>query len=134
VRSDRGVTIALTDEQITEVIRDAAAVRGVGGALSGLGDVEELHRVTTALANDPRCSSTALRSLLVLAAFPDDGSDLELSEVAARVHLSPSTTHRYVNAFRAVGLLTQDPITRRYRRSFVAIGRGESGDGSRSAA
>jgi DNA-binding MarR family transcriptional regulator len=55
----------------------------------------------------------------VLAAFPADGTERELSSVANQLSLSPSTTHRYLRTWTAVGLLERDPNSRRYRRSVL---------------
>ena len=60
-------------------------------------------------------SRSLLLGLLVFACFPRDGSGLAVSDVAARLEMSPSTTHRYMTTLLAVGLLEQDPRTRRYR-------------------
>jgi hypothetical protein len=119
VRDDRGVLVALTDEQVAEVIQDVAG-EGLVRSLAGVSDFEELRRVAGPLLADRKCSRETVRSLLVLVAFPADGSDVELSSVAARVGLSPSTMHRYVYTWRALGLLQQDPLTRRYRRTQVS--------------
>ena len=50
----------------------------------------------------------------MLASFPADGSATAVTEVAERLEMSPSTTHRYLSTLLAVGLLEQDPRTRRY--------------------
>ena len=60
-----------------------------------------------------------LRALLVPAAFPADGSERELTAVAEQLSLSPSTTHRYLRTWTAVGLLERDPDSRRYRRAMI---------------
>jgi hypothetical protein len=113
------VLIALTDAQVAEVVQDVAG-EGLVRSLAGVSDFEELCRVAPPLLDDRKCSRETVRSLLVLVAFPADGSDVELSSVAARVGLSPSTMHRYVYTWRALGLLEQDPLTRRYRRTPVS--------------
>jgi DNA-binding IclR family transcriptional regulator len=38
-----------------------------------------------------------------------------VTDVAVLLEMSPSTTHRYLTTLLAVGLLEQDPRTRRYR-------------------
>jgi len=119
VRAARGVMVALSEEQVAEVVRDAAGAGGLARLLAGLDDFERLRDVAVPLLGDPRCSRAALHALLVLVAFPCDGSDLELTAAAGLVGLSPGTTHRYVYALRAVGLLEQDPLSRRYRRPRV---------------
>ncbi len=51
----------------------------------------------------------------MLACFPTDGGALAVTDVAAQLSLSPSTTHRYMTTLLAVGLLEQDARSRRYR-------------------
>lgn len=51
----------------------------------------------------------------MLATFPSDGDSLAVTDVASRLGMSPSTTHRYMTTLLAVGLLEQDPRNRRYR-------------------
>jgi IclR family pca regulon transcriptional regulator len=60
-------------------------------------------------------SRSLLMGLLVLASFPSDGSDLAVIDVAKRLEMSASTTHRYLTTLLSVGLLEQDPRSRRYR-------------------
>jgi DNA-binding IclR family transcriptional regulator len=38
-----------------------------------------------------------------------------VTDLAGRLEMSPSTTHRYLTTLLAVGLIEQDPRTRRYR-------------------
>ena len=65
-------------------------------------------------APDARTGTQAIeRAVAVLASF-DDTPALGVSDVAARVGLSVSTTHRIVRALRTAGLLDQDPVTDRY--------------------
>jgi hypothetical protein len=113
------VRITLTSRQVAEVLREASAGPNVEGLLSGVGDVEAV-RGALAQIDDPRCSRSTLRAVLVLAAFPADGSEMDLRDIADRLGFSPSTTHRYVCSWLAVGLLTQDQHSRRYRRAHPA--------------
>jgi hypothetical protein len=62
------------------------------------------------------CSRTVLRALLVLTSFPADGSKREATDVAKRLDLSVSVTHRYAATWLAVGLLERDPDSRQYGR------------------
>ena len=111
-----GVTLVLTDAQVFEV-RDRASVGGgASGLLPGVEELRSLGTRARRLLGDERCSTTLLRALLVLAAFPRDGGERRLAEVAEEVGWSPGTTHRYVYTWVAVGVLVQDPRSRRYRR------------------
>jgi hypothetical protein len=113
------VRIALTDGQVARVVQEASGGAGLAGLLSGVSDLERLHSVVLPLLDDPRCSRSTFRALLVLGAFPADGSERELTDIAKRLGFSPSTTHRYIGTWLAVGLLEQDPHSRRYRRALA---------------
>ena len=110
-----GITIELTRPQIDRVVREAGHGSGVSSLLAGLTDDGTLASRYDALSESPRLSRSLLLGLLVLATFPRDGDSLAVTDVAARLGMSPSTTHRYMTTLLAVGLLEQDPRTRRYR-------------------
>ncbi len=112
--SDSGVTIDLTRTQVDHVVRHTSNGGGISSLLHGLAD-RELASNFQALSASPRLSRSLLLGLLVLACFPTDGRALTVTDVAVRLGLSPSTTHRYMTTLLAVGLLEQDPRTRRYR-------------------
>jgi len=65
--------------------------------------------------DDRRLSRSLLSGLLVLSCFPSDGGSLGIAELARRLDMNTSTTHRYVTTLLAVGLLERDSSTRRYR-------------------
>lgn len=116
----REITIALTDAQIARVMREASGPAGLAPAFSSaLGDPETLAKSVLPFLADHGYSRSVLRALLVLAAFPADGSERELTAVAEQLSLSPSTTHRYLRTWTAVGLLERDPDSRRYRRAMI---------------
>jgi DNA-binding MarR family transcriptional regulator len=100
--NDTGITIELTGPQIDRVVRASREGPGIASLLRGL-------------AESPRLSRSLLLGLLVLASFPADGSSLSVSDIAGRLGMSPSTTHRYLSTLLSVGLLEQDPRTRRYQ-------------------
>jgi DNA-binding transcriptional ArsR family regulator len=112
--SSSGITIELTRPQIDRVMRDASEGDGVSSLLRGLADSGTLASRYEALSESPRLSRSLLLGLLVLASFPNDRSSLAVTDVAAQLGMSPSTTHRYMSTLLAVGLLEQDPRTRRY--------------------
>ncbi len=109
-----GVTIELTRTQVDQIVRHSSVGGGVSSLLHGLAD-RELASNYAALSSSPRLSRSLLLGLLVLACFPTDGRALTVTDVATRLGLSPSTTHRYMTTLLAVGLLEQDPRSRRYR-------------------
>jgi hypothetical protein len=109
-----GITIELTRSQVDRVVRHGSqAGPGVSGVLRGLADGGLASSYAT-LSTSPRLSRSLLLGLLVLTCFPTDGESLAVTDVAGRLELSPSTTHRYMSTLLAVGLLEQDPRTRRY--------------------
>jgi hypothetical protein len=109
-----GIIIELTRKQVDQVVRSSSKGDGVSNALHGLAD-RGLMSTYPELSASPRLSRSLLLGLLVLACFPSDGSALAVTDVAASLGLSPSTTHRYMTTLLAVGLLEQDPRSRRYR-------------------
>lgn len=114
---DGRVTISLTSTQISQVVRRASGRTGLSSMLADLEDPQALHDAVAPLLDDDAYSRSTLRALLVLAAFHPDGSERELTDVARQLELSPSTAHRYVGTWMALGLLEQDPVSRRYRRA-----------------
>jgi DNA-binding transcriptional ArsR family regulator len=113
--SDTPIAIELTGAQIDQVVREASDEDGVSGLLRGLDDQAALASKYRTLSESPRLSRSLLLGLLVLACFPADGGSLAVSDIAERLGMSPSTTHRYMTTLLAVGLLEQEPRTRRYR-------------------
>lgn len=75
---------------------------------------------------EPRSGAQAVeRALSLLRCFESSPSELRLVELAQRVGLSPSTTHRIARAMCAAGVLVQNPDTERYRLgpTLVVLGR-----------
>jgi hypothetical protein len=120
VNSDRDVRITLTDEQVTQVVQEASGRARAARLLPEVSDLDELRRIVLPLLDDERCSRSTFRALLVLAAFPADGGEREMSDVAKALDFTPSTTHRYIGTWMAVGLLEQEPRSRRYRRAHAS--------------
>jgi DNA-binding MarR family transcriptional regulator len=113
--SENGVSIELSKAQINRVVREAAQ------DAAGMADVRMLDQLGLDAFNmrldDVRFSRSLLRGLMVLAAFPADGSDRAVTDVAKQLGMGISTTHRYAATFVEVGLLERDPVSRRYRRA-----------------
>ena len=66
-------------------------------------------------AADPGFSQSLERGLTILATFTPDRPALGVSELARRLGLTRSTTHRYVATLATLGYLQQDEPTRKYR-------------------
>jgi IclR family pca regulon transcriptional regulator len=60
-------------------------------------------------------SQSLERGLAILGSFSPDRPALGISELATRLGLTRSTTHRYVATLARLGYLSQDESTRRYR-------------------
>lgn len=72
--------------------------------------------------DDSAASSQSLeRGLAILAAFTPDRPALGISELAQRLGLTRSTTHRYVATLAKLGYLCQDEPTRKYRLGIRAL-------------
>jgi DNA-binding MarR family transcriptional regulator len=108
------IAITLTRAQIDRVLRQAPKGEGVARRLRPLSASDSQTAKYRELAESPRLSRSLLLGLLVLASFPADGSATAVTDVAERLQMSPSTTHRYLSTLLAVGLLEQDPRSRRY--------------------
>lgn len=117
-----GIVLELSRSQVARVVRAASASGAPSTLLSGLdgsdpsafsADVDEL--LGLADADERRLSRSLLSGLLVLACFPQDGSLLGVAQLARKLKMSPSATHRYVSTLLSAGLLERDPETRRYR-------------------
>src|SRR5580704_6578203 len=66
--------------------------------------------------DDSAASSQSLeRGLAILGSFSPDRPALGISELAQRLGLTRSTTHRYVATLARLGYLDQDETTRKYR-------------------
>jgi len=110
-------TITLTSEQVLEVVRHATVQAELRKVLGEIGEPQPLQEIVIPLLGDVTLSQSTLRALLILAAFGHFDDPREITEVAREMDLSASTAHRYVRTWMALGLLDQDPVSRRYRRT-----------------
>jgi DNA-binding MarR family transcriptional regulator len=118
VSAGGSVSVALTTAQVERVLQQTGARDGEPAALfDRLGDLQSLSRLVASGLDDPRVSHSTLRAMLVLAALPRDGTERSLTEVAETLGYSPSTTYRYMTTWMRLGLLEQEPSSRRYRRA-----------------
>ena len=77
-----------------------------------LGSVGEWDAV---LFDNPRLSRSLMLGLLVFACFCADGACLGAADIARMLDMSSSTAYRYVSTLAVVGLIEQEPDSRRYR-------------------
>jgi DNA-binding MarR family transcriptional regulator len=113
----RDIAIKLTIDQIAQVVQESADAGPLERILAGLDSMEEFRHVLIGLLDQGhKYSRSALRSLLVLSALPLDGTERELTEIADATGLATSSLHRYLKTWKAVGIVEQDPQSRRYRR------------------
>jgi hypothetical protein len=113
------ISLPLTTAQVAAVVRQAAAGGdGLSGLLVAMSD-PQLAMAVPPLLEEPGCSRTVLRALLVFTAFPADGGQRRLIDVANRCEMNPSTAHRFVRTWVALGLLEQASNSSGYRRASV---------------
>ncbi|MGH2912585.1 MAG: helix-turn-helix domain-containing protein [Solirubrobacteraceae bacterium] len=129
---DQDIAIALSPAQVEQVIRSAGQTKN--GTVSSLliaaldnahspegngrsrGSLHEAAQMALADAlSDPQLSQSLLRGLAILSCYGPERPWRAIIDLAKELHMSPSTTHRYVKTLRAVGLLEQNPTTREYR-------------------
>ncbi len=121
----REIAVTLSAEQVQTVVQAATAPAAVGQAFaSALENSTALASALKPLLHDNSYSRSVLRALLILAGFPADGTERELTTVAMEVGFSTSTTHRYLHTWEAAGLLERDADSRRYRRPRLSPGTG----------
>jgi IclR family pca regulon transcriptional regulator len=80
--------------------------------------------------DDSAFSQSLERGLAILGAFTPDRPALGISELAQRLGLTRSTTHRYVATLSKLGYLDQDDATRKYRLGMRVLDLGFSVLGS----
>jgi DNA-binding MarR family transcriptional regulator len=115
--AEQMIYIELSPAQVGQILSAAAENGSYSLILAGLGGVRyTLERIRSHLDIDANLSSSLLCGLLVIAACPQNGSDISITELARMIDMNPSTTHRYVTTLVVAGLLERDPVTRKYRR------------------
>jgi hypothetical protein len=130
---DQHIAIALSPEQVEQVIRSAgqakdgrmssllvavldnAHVEPEGGHPTRRSLHEATQRALAGALGDPQLSQSLLRGFAILSCYGSERPWRAISDLAKELGMSPSTTHRYVKTLRAVGLLEQNPTTREYR-------------------
>ncbi len=69
--------------------------------------------------NEPRYSQSLETGLLMMRGFSAEDAMQGIADVADRMEASRSTVHRYMTTLVALGMLEQDPQSRRYRVSLL---------------
>jgi uncharacterized protein (DUF1778 family) len=135
--ADNGVAIALTHDQVDQVMRAATrqpkgtsesllmaaldhAHQPDGKSASAENLREATRRALAAALEDPQLSQSLLRGLALLSCYSPQREWRTISELAKELDLPPSTAHRYARTLRAIGLLEQHPGTREYRPAATA--------------
>jgi Fic family protein len=111
------VAIELTRAQVLEVVRGASSGVHSRTLLSQLSEQLRSASAHPGSLGDSRLSRSLLSGLMVLAAFPSDGSYASNAEIAQLLGLARPTTHLYITTLLEVGLVERDTKTRRYRRA-----------------
>jgi hypothetical protein len=118
----RNVVVELSDEQVRDVVRAAVASRGpsfwqIELGLSQEALLDTVSHPLPAVVHGSMFSHSLARGLRVLAAFPSGHVLRGGAEIADELRMKKTTVHRYIATLAALGLLAQDPVTRRYRRT-----------------
>jgi hypothetical protein len=115
--ADQPISLELSRAQVDRVISAAADAGGIRTILFGLNGGTSAIDIDSSSLDDSRLSRSLLNGLLVLAAFPANGSFAGNAEIAERLGMTLTTTHRYISTLLAAGLIERDPNTRKYRRA-----------------
>lgn len=121
VRSDsREVSLRLTQQQVIEVLRQVRASEViklpqlfaglVGEEIPPFPYWEALYREDV---RGGQFSLSTLKAILVLAHLVG-GERLGIIDIANRLQMGPSSIHRYLGSLQILGLVEQDPKTRKY--------------------
>lgn len=113
----REVTITLSESQVARVVQEACAGAPINEWLTNVGDAAPPQVSSGRGQNDH--SRVLLTAIRVLIAFPLDGTERELADVARELNIPKSTVHRHATTWIAVGALEQNPRSRRYRRTLA---------------
>lgn len=122
----REVTITLSESQVARVVHEARAGAPINEWLSNVGDAA-LPQLSPGPGHTTH-SRVLLTAIRVLIAFPLDGTERELADVARELKIPKSTVHRHATTWIAVGTLEQNPRSRRYRRTLAHNTTGPDGD------
>lgn len=128
-RKRSSISITLSPAQVDEVVRAASTSRAPGISellVDALSDRAAAGRGASSHsapfggdaaidAVDPRFSRSLLRGLLLLTCFEPGGEERGIVEIADKLGMRPSTTHRYALTLVELGLLERCPDTRKYR-------------------
>jgi AraC-like DNA-binding protein len=119
--TDKQFWLALSHGQVQDLMRQEAANRGGGQglfgvllALNGVGERMDVDELThDQRYQDRRISQSVIRSLLVLSAFAS-GEAYGVNSLAEELHISATTTWRYLKTWVALGVL-EERKDRRYQ-------------------
>jgi DNA-binding MarR family transcriptional regulator len=117
----RAVCVQLTPQQVGGVLREARASETITmpELLAGLVAREEIPPFPhweARYRKDVRggqFSLSTLKAMLVLAHLAD-GEQLGIIDLATRLQMGSSAIHRYLGTLQILGLVEQDPKTRKY--------------------
>jgi hypothetical protein len=108
-------TLTLTARQTQKVIRDATRATGPDDpTVLCLPPRPELSAILADMAGDPRYTTSLIRGLQILLAVPEHATPLKtIAQTADQV---PSSAHRWLRTWVALGIVHQDEQNRMYRR------------------
>ncbi|MHB8241725.1 MAG: helix-turn-helix domain-containing protein [Solirubrobacteraceae bacterium] len=109
------MSIELTPAQVRHVVDAARKEGSMVALLSHRCELGEPLEFSQAWLENPSLSRSLLIGLLMLSAFPSDGSYIGNATLAKTLDLNSSTCHRYLSTLLEIGLVERDPHTRHYR-------------------
>jgi IclR helix-turn-helix domain len=120
--ASREVSVRLSPDQVIQVCADAGLLGASDPLLDELvneGRAAELDKLLDDTKDLPGAamSRSFIRGLVVLSLLPRDGSGVGVVELAEMLGIAPSTVHRYLTTFVALGLARRPERTREYCRS-----------------
>lgn len=116
--------LRLTASQLDDVVRraDRAKITSLASVMSGLVPLTEMSSIAFweerygPDVTGGRVSMSVIRGLLVLTHLMINSEPVGVKELNERLGgIGPSTTHRYLKTLLVLGLVEQDPVTRKYR-------------------
>ncbi len=105
----------LSPQQVDHVVRATVGGGDLPALLSGVANADDTFADKLRQIDHRNLSRSLLIGLLAVACLPSDDSSMAVTQLARLLGLNKSTTHRYVKTLTVVGLVQQDPQTRRYR-------------------
>jgi Fic family protein len=109
------VSITLSSQQIARVV--LAATQDGNPSISFTNQLADLlgREALVAGLENPHLSQSLMRGMFILVHLRSIGDWVSISDLASEMDMTRSTAHRYLATLLAIGLIEQDPRSRKYR-------------------